>query len=660
MSMTTEEKLQQMLGDYYQMGSPGSPNAAILQNILGAENELRDPQSENEALLKLIYEDGQLINQEAIERCEAAQEACEQTAAAVASHTAAVYDSTKTYAVGDYVVYDGALYKCTTAVTTAEEWTAAHWTETTVGEELTGLQNQLDEAERQIDAVSIKDTATGAIASFPDGADNMPLKSLVINIEPVQDLHGFEKPWPGGAVDNKLSFGAAFTETVNGITIKSDGRGTYTLSGTASAQADFKFNIPEVTMPSPCYIHVHNSAAGSSAGAINLEFYNGETRKDYWGFSTANRIGNSTSALGGQTINALGFLIESGEAISGTLTISPMALETSTPTDFIPWSNICPISGHTGANVTAAGKNLLKLNNGTYTVAHTTVTVSNGTITVTGDSTSGGRTTRLSDVFLLKAGTYKISHETTSPILVLCLNRADNNTLVGSLSNPYITISEDVYVYAGVNTATATYSGQSITPMLELGSTATTYEPYSGTSLALSFGQTVYGGTDEVVSGSGEKTMEIVDLGSLTWYYNATYSVFYGTLLDYAKPDSTTVIANILCTSYAPVSLATAVNPSSDFICSVGRSGLFDNSLLVKDSRYTDTETFKTAVTGQKLVYELATPSDFSTTEITDLVTLKGDNNVWNDCGDTTVEYTADPQKYINKIVTEAVANALV
>lgn len=141
MSLTTEEKLQQMLGDYYQMGSPGSPNAAILQNILGADNVLRDPESENEALLRLIYEDGQLINQEAIERCEAAQEACEQTAAAVQSHTAAVYDPTKTYAVGEYVVYDGALYVCTTAVTTAEEWDADKWTETTVGVQLERLEN---------------------------------------------------------------------------------------------------------------------------------------------------------------------------------------------------------------------------------------------------------------------------------------------------------------------------------------------------------------------------------------------------------------------------------------------------------------------------------------------------------------------------------------
>lgn len=38
------------------------------------------------------------------------------------------YSSSATYAVGDYCVYDGGLYQCTTAITTAEGWNAAHWT----------------------------------------------------------------------------------------------------------------------------------------------------------------------------------------------------------------------------------------------------------------------------------------------------------------------------------------------------------------------------------------------------------------------------------------------------------------------------------------------------------------------------------------------------
>ncbi len=56
---------------------------------------------------------------------------------------ATLYSSSKTYAVGDYCIYNDVLYKCTTAITTAEAWTAAHWTAVTVGDELTGLKADL-------------------------------------------------------------------------------------------------------------------------------------------------------------------------------------------------------------------------------------------------------------------------------------------------------------------------------------------------------------------------------------------------------------------------------------------------------------------------------------------------------------------------------------
>lgn len=46
---------------------------------------------------------------------------------------AAEYDATATYALGDVCLHDGSLYKCTTAISTAEAWTAAHWTQITVG-----------------------------------------------------------------------------------------------------------------------------------------------------------------------------------------------------------------------------------------------------------------------------------------------------------------------------------------------------------------------------------------------------------------------------------------------------------------------------------------------------------------------------------------------
>lgn len=56
---------------------------------------------------------------------------------------APTYSSSNTYAVGDYVLYNDALYRCTTAVTTAEAWTAAHWTATKIGPDVASLKSDL-------------------------------------------------------------------------------------------------------------------------------------------------------------------------------------------------------------------------------------------------------------------------------------------------------------------------------------------------------------------------------------------------------------------------------------------------------------------------------------------------------------------------------------
>lgn len=58
---------------------------------------------------------------------------------AIEPNFAGAYDSTATYSVGDYVVHSHKLYRCTTAITTAEAWTAAHWTQVDVAGELSAI-----------------------------------------------------------------------------------------------------------------------------------------------------------------------------------------------------------------------------------------------------------------------------------------------------------------------------------------------------------------------------------------------------------------------------------------------------------------------------------------------------------------------------------------
>lgn len=47
-----------------------------------------------------------------------------------------IYSASATYDEGDYCIHDNTLYRCTTEITTAEEWTAAHWSATTIDVEL--------------------------------------------------------------------------------------------------------------------------------------------------------------------------------------------------------------------------------------------------------------------------------------------------------------------------------------------------------------------------------------------------------------------------------------------------------------------------------------------------------------------------------------------
>ncbi len=53
------------------------------------------------------------------------------------------YDSSKTYSVGDYCIYNDTLYKCKTAVTSAEEFDSSKWEATNCGKELVALNSNL-------------------------------------------------------------------------------------------------------------------------------------------------------------------------------------------------------------------------------------------------------------------------------------------------------------------------------------------------------------------------------------------------------------------------------------------------------------------------------------------------------------------------------------
>ena len=61
------------------------------------------------------------------------------------SNIAPTYDNTQTYNEGDSVIYDGVLYVCNTAISSAEDFDNTKWDSTTLVEILGNIKNALEE-----------------------------------------------------------------------------------------------------------------------------------------------------------------------------------------------------------------------------------------------------------------------------------------------------------------------------------------------------------------------------------------------------------------------------------------------------------------------------------------------------------------------------------
>lgn len=83
------------------------------------------------------------------------------------------------------------------------------------------------------------DTASGSIASFPDGTDLLPAISVLDSIEPIQDLHGYDKPWAGGAGKNLFNYA-----DVTGLLNLTNNNGVFTNTATDTRTA-FAFAVQQ-------------------------------------------------------------------------------------------------------------------------------------------------------------------------------------------------------------------------------------------------------------------------------------------------------------------------------------------------------------------------------------------------------------------------------
>lgn len=121
---------------------------------------------------------------------------------------------------------------------------------------------------------------------------------------------------------------------------------------------------------------------------------------------------------------------------------------------------------------------------------------------------------------------------------------------------------------------------------------------------------------DEWSGSTTTKRIGVVDLGTLNWRYatTANHERFVVELAD-AKTVVSNQIANILSSKYVTVSADSVYTHVSDKI--IGMSGA-SNTVAVYDSAYTDVATFKAAMSGVLLYYELATPETYTVDALPD------------------------------------------
>ena len=182
------------------------------------------------------------------------------------------------------------------------------------------------------------------------------------------------------------------------------------------------------------------------------------------------------------------------------------------------------INGYSQAVVNACGKNLFDIQNAP--IINGTI----GAISFSYSSASG------SYVMFLPKGKYVIYISNPNTTICRCctinqyptgtsFNISNNNFNAVNATSATFTVNNTSDSWLVIQTNRATIDTRSSDIQVELGTIATTYEPYNGTTETIPFGQTVYGGRLNVGSGVLTVTHAIyraVDNNNITLYGSST------------------------------------------------------------------------------------------------------------------------------------------
>lgn len=444
---------------------------------------------------------------------------------------------------------------------------------------------------------------SGATAQFVVNG-RVPLDSVIVDINPQQDLNGYDKPWPPGGGKN------LFDGVLEQGTFTSDG-----LNSSALLTRVRSKNYILVT-PGATYTITKPQGYGVSASFYSVNDYT-TPRLSYTNFDYNPTV--TISIPEDAYYIRLLFAKRNAELIPSDVTDVQVELG-STATTYAPYSNICPITGWTACNITRVGKNLFDAAASTakkYINSSGAVSISNNWAVSDYTTIKGGLTYTLSGIRNTGAVAYHAFYD------------AEKKFISSILSTVMTFAAPDnaMFVRLSLNTETPTEV------QLEIGDTATTFEVFKGiTTYTINWqteAGTVYGGELDVTTGVLTVTRGVLTLNTANMNNSETYPGWKNCGIgDLIGAGVNAAIDDVLLNIGTALS-ANTVNYSS----SNSGTAFLPRAVYGK----TQTEWITLAIDVQMCI-PLATPLTYQLTP-TEITSLLGQNVVWADTGDVSVEY---------------------
>ena len=509
--------------------------------------------------------------------------------------------------------------------------TAAAQSASSASDSATSANESAERAETAAASVSAiqlpVDTASGAIASFPDGASGAPVEALTVSLDPVQDLHGQSAPYPpnGGANKWDEDWEVGIYNANTGLPESSTGniRGKNPISVSASTAYYAKI---------------------SGGGTVRVLYYD----------STDTFISSETKQNAAFTTPSNASFVRISTINYGLTYNNNIAINyPSTVTTYSPYSNICPITGHTAVEVWRSGINILD-----EQVEHGTI---NNTTGALADSPTLWRSANL--ISIVPNTTYYFNSVNGKNCLAYFYD-SDMNYLgyednMGNAHKSYTVPDKARFMRLRLFSNVTQYNVGDFS--VNYPSSDHDYHTYTAQHISIPLSQTVYGGSIDVVGG--------VCIGDWNRINLADYaaSMFNNGIRDNNQLVVLSVTgkkngaANILSDQFfygtstegRYTMHGRAANTAVEFEIPLSALGLTPD----------DPQATRLAAARQwivdnqpQLCYELETPITIDLSDIPTISTLLGQNNIWSDSGDVAVEYRADIQRYIQKMIAEALA----